>query len=216
MRAIALWSRHHILAARALIGISHIIIFCLAYYVGAELQKNSIFISPTVFWLFGALFLVVNFSFSSSYASFSFYKRKLLDGLILVSSFIMIVSFANHDKGHYFIFYKTVRGSFTEKKNKPGENKPIASVKELKKQLKELRAMAKKGGGASAGGIVLAILVAAGLGILLSGAVCSLSCNGHDALAVMLLIGGVTAIFFICKLILSGTRKKDSINMKPG
>ncbi len=215
MKTIALWSRDHIMAARILIAVCHILMSCLALYMGRELQKNYVLISPTVFWFFIALFLIITTLFSKSYTTFRFYKRKLLDGLILLCSFIIMVSFANQNRSGSFLFYQSLQGSFVGKKAKISKIQTKPSIKELKKQLKELRKAVKKGEGASAGGIILAILAAAGLGLLLASAACSLSCNGHDALAIFLLIGGVTAIFFICRLIIRATEKKGTVSIKP-
>jgi hypothetical protein len=215
MKSIALWSRDHIIAARTLIVVCRVIMFCLAWYIGSEFQKNHILIAPSVFWLFSTLFLIITFLFSNSYSSFRFYKRKLLDGLIVVCSCMMVISLANQKSDHCFNFYEPLQGSFAEKKVKASEIPSKPSVRALRKQLKALKMMTKKGGGASAGGVALAILAAVALGMLLAAAACSLSCNGQDGLAILLLIGGITAIFFICRLIIRATRKKDVVSVNP-
>ncbi|MCW3107347.1 MAG: hypothetical protein JWQ09_1853 [Segetibacter sp.] len=208
MKRIAFWSRDHKIAARILIAICHIIIFFLACYVGIGLKENNFFLSPLVFWIFTILSILITILFSKPYASFSFSKKKVLDGLILLSSFIMIVSFTNQKNVTLFTSYKTLQGSFSEKNTNVSEPKSKPSIKELKKQLKELKRMVKRDE-ASAGGIILAILLGAGLSALILAGACSLSCDGNGGLAVLVLLGGLTAVFFICRLIIKGTRKKD-------
>jgi hypothetical protein len=214
MKNIAFWSRDHKTTARLLTAVCHIIIFCAACYIGIGLKENNLSIPPLVFWIFAAIFILINIVFSKPYTSFAFYKKKLFDAIILVTCFIMIVGFANQKNIGSFTSYNTLQGSFLKKHAKVSEPTSKPSIREIKKQWKELRKLTK-GEGASAGGIVLAILVAAILGSLVMAVSCSLACNGQNALAVFTILGGITAIFFICRLILRSTRNriKDTPNV---
>ncbi len=214
MKTIALWSRDNIIIARILIAFCHVLMSCLALYIGTEVQKGLIFISPTFLLLLVALFLIISALFSKSYPSFRFYKRKLLDASILLCSFIIMVCIANQNRTGSSLSYNSLHGSFAEKEVKASDISTKPSIKELKKQLKELRMTLKKGEGASIGGIILAILAAIGLGFLLVAAACSVACNGQDALAIFLFVGGVTAIFFISRLIIRATKKKGTVEIK--
>lgn len=211
MKIIALWSRDHKYLARVLIGFCHITIFVLAFYVGLSLQKNEIFIPHSILWVSTAFFIFISIVFSKLYKSFLFTRRKILDGAILFCSFIMVVSFANEKNIADITSFGTTKGSFEE--IKPGDKGHKPSLRELRKQYKEFKKAIKEGR-ASAGGVLLAILTAAFLGTLVASASCSLACNGHDALAVIVLIGGIAGIFFVCSLIIKGTRRRQLDSLK--
>ncbi len=217
MKRIAFWSRDHIIAARILIAFCHILIFCLACYIGTGINKNNLLIPPCIFWLFTALFIVINVAFSKSYSSYSFNTKKILDGLIFLCAFVIMVSFANQKRTVNVTFYNSLHGSFSGKNSKASESVNKPTLRELRKQLKELKRLLKADR-ASAGGILLAVFVASLLWIFLAAASCSLSCSGQGGLAVLVLLSGITGIFFLCRFILKATRKKNKgvSNPKPG
>jgi hypothetical protein len=208
MKSLAYWSRDHKNTARLLIAVCHVMIAGLALYIGTSLKALQLNIPASVFWIAISVFIAVTFLFSKSYKTFSFYARKKLDAVILLSGFVIMVAFSNQKSVEHFVSYNSLHGSFVSKEVEPskvGSAKP--SLKDLKKQLKELRKIARNNN-ASGGGIALAILTAVLLGYLLLIAVCSLSCSGQDALAVIVLIGGIAGIFFLCKLIIQTTKRK--------
>jgi threonine/homoserine/homoserine lactone efflux protein len=182
--------------------------------VGKGLNQNNIIFSPIVFWAALLIICVVMLAFSKPYYFFSFYKKKRYDALVLLLSFVMMVAFANEKSTKYFISYNGLQSSFpteklvttttTNKSSRP-------SFKDLKRQFKELKKVAKSDR-ASTGGIIGAVLVAVLLTPLVAAASCSLECNGQGALAILVLLGGFTAIFLICWAILKISKKHPSQN----
>lgn len=204
MKTIALWSRNHKTSARILIGLCHIIIFCLALYVGIGLKQNNFIMYPWLFIVFVGIYLLMKLLFSKKYSLLPFFKRKVLSGFVVLTSFMLVVSFSNQNDPFQYSTYNSLHGSFdTEKKAKVVKT----NIKELKKQFKEFKKSVKEGK-VTVVGVLLAILAAGILGYFVAAASCSLACNGQDALAILVLLGGLTAIFFICKLIIKATSKK--------
>lgn len=204
MKSIARWSSKHIIAARFIIGISHLILATLACYSGIVLQQNNINIPIHYLWLsITSCFLIFLLSNKLGYNTISFYKKKLLDCSLIVLSFIMILVLSARKNTSTSFLYSSVQGSFTTSVSVPA-SKP--TVKELKKQWKQLRAMLK-GEKPSIGAVIGAILIALLLTAIVAAASCSLACNGQDALAVLVLLGGLTATIFITRLLLK--RKKQ-------
>ncbi|RYG00739.1 MAG: hypothetical protein EOO07_35060 [Chitinophagaceae bacterium] len=207
MRAVAVWSGKHIVAARILIAVCHVFIGCSACFVGGALNKYNISIPAQFFWLSLIFFIVILFIKRKSYSSkISLSKRKLWGGLILISSFVMISSSANQKVTSHFSLYNSLQGSFAETKVLPTEKVTRPSYKEVRKQFKELR-IAMREGRASAGVIVVVILLSILLGFLLLAASCSLACNGQEVLAYILLFGGLAAIFFIGRLLIRSSKR---------
>lgn len=209
MRTIAVWSHHNKIAARILIAICHVCIIYLGCYAGLGLKQNQVFLSPAFFWISISIFPGLYLLFSRSYPLLSFNKRKLLDSVIVLSSFIMVISFSNQKDINHFIIYNSLNGSFDQSKVKAAETPQKQSFKQLKKQYKELRKTIKRGK-VSTGNVVLAIIAGIGLGIILAAGACSLACNGQDTLAIIVLAGGLTAIFFICRAIIGGRKKTNA------
>ena len=207
MKTIAYWSSNHKLAARILIVVCYILIIYLASYVGIGLQQHHMLLSPAVFYISVSVFLSCNLLFTQCYHFFSFNKRNLLDFVVGLCSFIIVISITIQQNISHLTVYTSLNGSFYQKNVSVSEPHKKPSLKELKKQFKELKKISKDGT-ASTGGVVLAVLVGLFLTSLLAAGSCSLACNQQSALAILLAIGGLTAIFFICKAIISFTRKK--------
>jgi hypothetical protein len=201
MKAIAIWSRNNPVAARIVITCCHIALGFLACYIGLALKKLAIFLPVKIFWISVVAFFIATFMHTTFYSySVSFGLRKLLDAPILLIGFFMIIASANQPNVNHFIFYSPLRGSFVEEKNTSTNNhKP--TFKEVKKQWKELRQMIKKER-ASAGGIIISVLVGLLLLLLVMSASCSLACDNQGGLAIIVLIAGLAGIFFVIKLIL--------------
>jgi Kef-type K+ transport system membrane component KefB len=213
MKSIARWSSKHVFAARIVIAICHILIAGIAYFVGTALELYDKIIPIELFFLSAFAFAIIFFIVEQvGYKRISFYKRKVLDFAIILCSFVMMMALANHKTPTHFTTYPQVQGSFSKV-----QTDPIAkpSVKELKKQFKDLRQNIKKEK-PSAGAVVGAILIGLLLGWIVLSAACSLSCNGQDGLAAFVAVGGVVVIFFVLKLILkSGQRRRKDVEPTP-
>lgn len=207
MKNIAFWSRDHKMAARLLIAVCQILIICLGCYVGIGLAKSAFFIFPAVFYIFTGLFITINLLFSTRYKSYSFNRKKMLDGLVLLCSFVMIISLSNQQNISRVTLYKSIIGSFDQKKVSNAEPAGRLSFKVARKQLKELRRIVKQER-PSAGLVLLAVISGILLSLLVASVSCSLACDGQDGLAILVLLAGLPAIFFLCRAILRSNKKK--------
>lgn len=206
MKTIARWSSHHIIASRLLIAICHIGIACLASYVGISLLHSGLHIPVPIFWISIIIFLSILLTYKTpTYKNLSFYRKKLVDISVAACSFIVITASANQPTTSHFIFYSQLSGALPEKV----EPQKKMSIKELKRQWKEIKMLAKKEG-ASAGRIGIAVLVGLLLIMLVASASCSASCNGQGALAAIILIGGLAGVFLIVRAIIRGGRRRNN------
>ena len=84
----------------------------------------------------------------------------------------------------------------------------------LKTQLKEIRKADDMSKGEKVALIILSVIVALGLLALVGSAACTLSCNGSDAAALIVAIGGTALVVWllisVIRRINSKTRKKRS------
>jgi hypothetical protein len=207
MKLIALWSSKHLSAARMIIAFCHISLACLACFVGISLQEYDVLLSVEMFWIasgvFGAIFIICN---RMGYRSISFYKRKTLDVTVIICSFIMITVLSNQKNVTQLSTFPSATGSFPTHLSAPVKQ---PTFKDFRKQWKELKSLVKKNK-PSAGAIIGAILLGLLLTALVASASCSLACNGQDALALIVLLGGLTGIFFLIRLLLRPKQQPKS------
>jgi hypothetical protein len=204
MKSLARWSHKNILAARIIIIVSHIFITCIACYVGIALRANNQFIPSQFFLIFAGLFGLTFFvSKNVGYRSISFYKRKSLDFAVVFLSFLMIAAFANQKSYVHITAYNSLQGSVSKVVVNPTA-KP--SAKELRKQFRELKTLLKQNR-PTARAIIGAVLVGLFLISVVATLSCMLACNAQEGLAVLVLLAGLTGVFFVVKLLLKP--KKD-------
>lgn len=212
MIQISYWAKNHKAMARVLLAILHTVLYIATVYVAILLDQVNVHLHYTVplaaFVLTVASVCVYK---SSRQAKKSFlvdyYKRKSCEFIFLWTTIICICFVYNKDsRVAYFNSYQTLNGSFSISEKKVKE-KPATSdntsKKSVRKQVKELIRELKKNRASSGGKtalIALVVLGGIGLTLLLAGLSCNLSCNGNEALANVVLVGGLAAIIFLMVL----------------
>ena len=222
MKKISAWAKKNPWKARLIIIASHILILLLAWFTGSNITGLSDTLPGYLKIIFILVFIIAAFSYpakndhpigkpGSSYA-----RQKTCDFLLALSTFGMVTGIAASGEisfGSLSPLYATTPSAINNDKD-PTAEQILASLKyrdkgtltrqekrilktEFKKQLK-IWTLAKISGnkkdGGNAGLLILAIVGAVGLFYLVAALSCSLSCNGSDAAAVVVLLLGTAAI----------------------
>ena len=239
MKRLSTWARHNKWQARIVIIISWFLLTLLGIYIGITLKKltavlpSSVFVSSIVAFFITILFYPHKQQRKTK-KIISYAWRKSCDIAVAAASFIMVVYVANKPEvlfsGYQFAnaavisrtslpadsinkSYKSIKDFTSLMKD---ENGNLLKWKERKKLLKaQLKAIRKADDMSKAENVVLtflSVIVAVGLLSLVASIACSLSCNGLDAAAVLVGIGGtalvVWLLMFVIRRIDGKTRKK--------
>lgn len=227
MKKISYWAKNHKLHARIIIVASFIFLNALAFFTGHLLNQLGIFLLPG--FLFGCFFIfliaLIAYPFKKMKGTklnpLAYYRfQKSCDFILAASTFCMIVCLSNRPES-LFQFYPQIKAFAVTAPSKDSTIKHYKSIrdfyaslidgkgnslkwKERKKLLKEQVREIKKDNNISKEGkialIILSSLAAAGLLFLVAGLSCNLSCNGSDAAAVIVVIGGVALVIFLLTL----------------
>jgi hypothetical protein len=241
MKKISYWAKNHKQEARITIVICYIILNILAVITGYWVQQMGILLLPAFLICCFVVFIVTVIVYPSKYrkglnlSAFAFYNlQKACDFIIVVCTFCMIFYLSNRPENVFRFYpqvnayvinhnpkdnvaapYKSIKDFYASLKDKDGN---LLKWRERKKLLKEQVRSIKKDNDLSQGSktllIILSALVAAGLFILVAGLSCSLSCNGSDAAAVLVGIGGTALIIFLLILVIRaimGKKRKRKI-----
>src|SRR5215210_3040180 len=208
MIQISYWAKNHKAMARVLLAILHTVLYIATIYVAILLDQVNVHLHYTVPLAALVLSVASVLVYKSKQAKKSFvvdyYKRKSCEFIFLWTTLICICFVYNKDsRVAYFNSYQTLNGSFfisdKKVKEKPATSNNT-SKKGVRKQFKELLKELKKNRASSGGKtalIALVVLGGIGLTLLLLGLSCNLSCNGNEALANVVLVGGLAAIIFL-------------------
>lgn len=231
MRKLSLWAKHHPASARIIIIISRCLLVLLGYYVGTQLLRSGTTLSPLWIYFFIAVFFITAAFYPSGRSSKMYARRKCSDLIVASCGFFVIVCISNQLDRPFSVYegayaaktiepslYKNPQAKKLLEQYQSGEKKTFTAKEkriiknEFKYQLGQY-AKAKITGNKKAGDeialIILACIAAAGLFFLLAALACSISCNGSDAAAVVVMVVGTAAIVFgLVMLIRSINRKK--------
>lgn len=230
MKSISLWAKKHVSAARVLITIIQIVLFFLADRManllgkaGIELPTSLVFISLAVIGL--CVLFYPRHTARLSYQS-SYYKRKGLEITVAISSCIIIATCLNNN---------TILASSRQPSNaaliegdhpnrsalvsNPSSQKTTilsksSKKKELRTQWKALKKAIREGKDDEGVQIFLIVLLGLGLFLLLNGLVCSLYCSGAGLIAVLVALGGIFGILFLCKRLIENATGKRPFKKK--
>ena len=234
MKHLSAWAKKNPWKARLIIIVSHILILLLAWFTGSELFGWSDTLPNFLKIAFVLVFIIAAFSYPAkkdrSYGrSYSYAKQKTCDFLLALSTFGMVTGIAASGEisfGSLSPLYAST--SSIESKGDPTAEEILASLKfrdkksltkqektilktEFKKQLKiyaQAKITGNKAEGDNAGLLILAILGAVGLFYLVAALSCSLSCNGSDAAAVVVLVLGTAVIVLGLLAVIRSLRRK--------
>jgi hypothetical protein len=218
MRKLSLWAKRHTAQARIIIIISRILLIWIGYWLGTELSKSAIALSPLWIYFFISVFFVAGATYPVKMLSENYTKRKLYDLIIASCGFLMVLCFTS-ELNKPFITYQTAEASLPvnpsaykyaeakkllEQFQKGEKTKFNAKEKRIIKkefnyqlvQYAKAKLKSDKTTGEQAALIILACIAAVGLLYLLAAIACSLSCNGSDAAAVIVGVLGTAAIIW--------------------
>ncbi len=219
MKQLSFWAKKNPRIARLIIIVSHILILLLAWFTGSEISGLSDELPVYLKIIFVLVFIIAALSYpvKKSKGVYSYAKQKTCDFLLALSTFGMVTGIAASGEitfGSLSPLYASTPSTINKNKKDPTAEQILASLKhrdkssltraekrilkaEFKKQLK-IWTLAKISGnkeaGDKAGLLILAIIGAVGLFFLVAALACSLSCNGSDAAAVVVLLLGAAAI----------------------
>ncbi|RYF79167.1 MAG: hypothetical protein EOO03_18380 [Chitinophagaceae bacterium] len=230
MKSISLWARHHRPAAILIIILAKLLLAGTAIYTGILFTRAGISFSTGWIYLYAALFMAVAFLYGSQAANY--YRRKLMDGLLLACTFLMVVVFSNNGERVNFTMTGWALTAPTTKE-KPTAKQILASLEhrdkkdltrrekrilkqEFQVQLKQFVAAKIKGDkqkSSEAGSIILLIVAALGLGFLLASLVCSLSCSGAEAAAIIVGIVGFVGLIWLLAIMIKRIKRKQKARL---
>lgn len=215
MKKISFWAKAHHWQARILIVVCYLLLTIIGTIIGLQLNDLSIQIPS---WFMGStiiLFLAAGIIYPISNKR-TYLFRKTCDSILAVCTFLMII-FAGNQYGGLSGWlvaanspnevqasvikdssktgYKSIQAFTSSMKDKDGKMlKWKERRKLLKTQLREIKKSDELSDGAKAGLTILCVVVALGLLYLVAAAACSLSCNGAEAAALLVGIGGLAAV----------------------
>lgn len=212
MKKISSMAARHVMTARLLVAIIHIILFALALQVSNHLRELAITLpaSLLICCLAGVAICVI-----LDRKHLHYFRRRLLffiSGLLLFTS---TTCYLSNDGFRSMNSYPLASG-IHEATKKPMTRKEAR--KKLKAAVKEIKKAIKQGKG-DAGKILLttlAIIVALGLLLLLAALACEIACNGSEALAILVFVVGLAGIIFLLVWVIRKiNRKKSSLAIGP-
>lgn len=241
MKKISFWAREHKWLSRILIVLGFVALNATGIVTGILLKDIGVVLSSIVFllfiifYLFGILIYPLRSQTRRSAGNRFYKKQKTADVILAASAFFMIVYLSNRPdslfrfetlrsmgaissslpKDSTATTYKSITAFSASLKDKDGK---ILKWKEKKKLLKEQVRGIKKAKDVSEGGkvglIILSVVVALGLVYLLGALSCSLSCNGSDAAALLVGVGGLALIIFLLVITIKAINHKNKKQKK--
>jgi len=220
MKKISTWAKNNKWFARILVIICHILLNVIGIITGILLNDLAINIPAFALPLFiivlliGMIFYPKKSEMSNQTSRNLFYiRRKRWDFMLAASTFLVILYMGNHFDNPL----KNYPGIYAAASSLPGDStvksyKKIGEFsaslkdndgkllkwKERKKIMKEQLKGIKNAGDLSKGEkvalTIVSILVALGLLYVVAGLACGLACNGADAAAWLVLIGGTAVV----------------------
>ena len=249
MRRLSVWARCHRRQARFLMIIAWITLIMLTIFFGNSLNKRHIQLSTGVFTGSTVIFLlaVLLYTFRPQRnrinASLFYRWPKSCDFLLALSSFGLMLYAANQP-GTLFQRYGSLYAAVVSPVSMPKDSsaKKYLPVKEfsekmytadgkmlkwkerkklLKQQIKAIRQASEPSKADKTLLIILSVLAALGLLLLVTSLACNLSCNWHNAAAVLVGAAGTGLVIFLFILAIraiNGKNKKKKLqqNKTPG
>jgi len=236
MRKLSFWAAANPWKARIIIACSHVLLILLAWYTGNTLKQSGLLVPGVLLLvLTGIYFFAVYFyprhENKQKLGKKLFYTRqKFCDLLLAATAWGMIICIANNENVRTGIFTSLNASEIvTPVKKDPTAEEILKSLEyrdkksltrtekrilkkefnvQLKKYVKAKLSGDKEGSG-NAAIIILSIIAAVGLFYLLAALSCTISCNGNDAAAVIVLLLGTAGIVIGLILIFRGLKRKS-------
>ena len=230
MRELSFWAKHHPVNARLLIVVSRCLLLWIASFLGTEILRANISVSPLWIYFLVMLFLFICLVYPSKSSAANYVRRKWCDLVVCISGFFMALCFLVQLQTP---FYSTAQATVpleTPSYKYPEAQKLLEQFSSGEKtdfSRKEKRiirrefnyqllryAKAKLTGNkeesGNAGLIILACVAAVGLFFLVLSLACTLSCNGSDAAAIVVALLGTAGIIWGLIAVIHSLRRKKS------
>jgi hypothetical protein len=231
MRKLSFWAKHHAVSARIIIIISRSILLCIAYFLGMELFRSGVNLSPVWTYIFMIVFVATAAVYPKRLSK-NYLKRKTCDLVIAACGFFLVICVVNQ-LNRPFSFYSTTHAAmvvdpspykYAEAKRlleqfQKGEKTKFTSKEkriiknEFKHQLGQYvkaKVLGRKGEADQAALILLTCILAAGLLYLVAALACTLSCNGSDAAAIIVAVLGTVGVIWGAIAVIRSIRRKRS------
>ncbi len=242
-----MWAKNHLWPARLIIIFSFGLLNIAAIITGMLLDDLAVSIPPAVLTVIIAVYFTSVLFYPHKHKkrkltpALFYIQQKTCDILLAAAAFFIMVCISN-DRFRSLQYFPSLQAATTSKQLPPtdsilktyksigafsaslkDENGKHLKWKERKKLLKEQIRAIKKSKDTSKGGkvalIILSVIVAVGLIALVGSLACSLSCNGSDAAAAIIGIGGTALVVFLLviaiRAITGKKKKKAIINNEP-
>ena len=240
MKKLSIWASHHKVAARFTIVLSFFLLTGLGMFIGSTLSQWQVALPYESYLVAAVLFSLVSLFYPGR--SFGeqrwlpkarYALRKSSDFMLAAITFCMVVYVANQPSS-LFRYVTTTQASLPERNLTDGVKKPYRSIDEFAKTMKDkngktlkwkerkkllktqIRAIKSDDGmskGTQTALIILSVIVALGLLALLSALACNISCNGSEALAIIVGVAGAGLIIYLLVLLIKHIRKKGRPQM---
>lgn len=240
MKKLSHWAAAHPVLSRWMIALMHVALFFIARLIGAALYIFSVPVPFALILIFSALFSMAFIFYPEKGAEDSWFKNTYLrqksHDFALIFSAVLVLGMASQSKlvrleavqltsarAQLINYTYGIEGlNNTVQVDKPSKGVRYKQFKQkLRKDLKELKKSWKQTETNQRTWIkvvlfLLLLLVVVGLGLLVAALSCSLSCNGMDGLAVIVLVvgwGGLIAlgIWLGKKILQKDWSKPDSV-----
>lgn len=241
MKKISCWAKKNKTQARIAIIVSFILLNVFAFFTGYFLNQIGIFFLPGFLPGCFFIFLIALIAYplkkrkeTKLSPSAYYHLQKSCDFILAASTFCMIIYLSNRPE-RLFQFYPQIKAfvvAFPSKDSLVKHYKPIRDFysslidgkgnslkwkerkKLLKEQVREIKRDTNTSKGEKIALIFLSVLAAAGLLFLVAGLACNLSCNGSDAAAAIVGIGGTALVIFLLVLAIraiNGKKRKSKL-----
>ena len=232
MKAISYWARRNPTPSILIIILLHFILAFIWLFLGVDLYEQGILLPAWVMNLSIIIFLAAVAFYPVRGLQYwvlkhSYRRQKMMDLMLLLSSAVMIICYVNHPND---------MGSMSTPQIQEARAMPIAlklkdevargidkaEKKSLRKKIKEhrkkvrqevrdtVKMLKKQNTTAGQIGLVILILIAAGILLYLLGALaCNLSCSGNEGAATLVLIFGTGLLILGVVLAVKAVFKKD-------
>ena len=232
MRKLSRWAKSHPITARLLIILCRFMLLVLAWFLGKQAALTVTDLSPLWLLFFTLLFVVVCWVYPKSATAANYAWRKRCDLTITALSFLMVVCLTVQLQQPARLYqsvqatvpvadssYREPKAEQLLKQFENGE-KTTFTRKEKRIIRREFNHQLVRYGKAmvtgkkeiqqSAGIIILTCIAAVGLFFLVASLACTLSCNGSEAAAVVVLLFGTAAIIWGAVAIIKSKNKKKA------
>ena len=217
MKLLSSWASQHRWTARLTIMGLYVVVNTCGLLAGDLLHLADVHITQSSVYLlaFAALAAMVFYPVTSNRADYKalFSRRKSFDLFLTCCTFFLLVCLGNGNKAFSFS-QPAVGAAHASSTSFSAEGKPRLSKKSMIKKIREnirtIRNMYRDGSKAEKTALIILVVIlglAAAFGI--AALSCSLSCNGSEALALVVLLLGTALIVFL------GSRAIRSIKRGP-